>query len=269
LTASKPASALTAGALTVTDSVHGERRLAWAQQPGREPGLFWLSGLLSDMGSTKASALAAWAAGAGHGMTRFDYSGHGASSGRFVDGTIGLWLADASAVFAQTRGPQVIIGSSMGGWVALRLVKVLRETDPAAAARIAGLLLIAPAWDMTEALMWAEMAPAARETLTRDGQWMRPSEYADDGYPITRALIEEGRNHLLPPGPLSLGCPVHILHGEQDADVPFSHSLTLMERLSGSGAQLHRVPDGDHRLSRPQDLAELTAIVADIIAAGA
>ncbi len=228
---------------------------------GRAPGLLWLPGLRSDMASTKASAVADWAMANSIGMTRFDYSGHGASSGRFEAGTIGLWLADTLDVFRHTRGPQIVIGSSMGGWIGLRMQQVLAAHAPTEAARIAGLLLIAPAWDMTEALMWTGMSPEARQCLLREGVWHRPSEYSPEGYPITRALIEEGRLHLLDRLPLTPACPVRILHGEQDADVPFAHSLELMRRLAGFDAALTRITDGDHRLSRPQDLAALIGMV--------
>jgi pimeloyl-ACP methyl ester carboxylesterase len=257
--------------ITLDDTVHGRRQIATLPSaPGpagkAAAGLFWLPGLRSDMASTKASAVAGWAARTSTGMTRFDYSGHGRSEGRFEDGTIGLWLADAFGVYRhRARGPQILIGSSMGGWIALRMLQELRASAGAwDAAPVAGLILIAPAWDMTERLIWQAMAPAARAAIERDGVWLRPSEYAPDGYPITRALIEEGRKHLLPER-LKVECPVHILHGRLDADVPFAHSQALLARLAGLDVVLTEVPDGDHRLSREADIAQLLAVVAGMV----
>jgi pimeloyl-ACP methyl ester carboxylesterase len=254
-------------ALEISEDGHGKRHLAVRFDAGsgvrsHGPGLFWLPGLRSDMASTKASAVAHWAMANGVTMTRFDYSGHGQSSGRFEDGTISLWLADALAVLARATGPQILIGSSMGGWIALRMLQVL--TARGEASRLAGLLLIAPAWDMTEALMWEAMAPEARETLLRDGQWQRPSDYAPDGYLITRALIDDGRQHLLP-ARLAVPCPVHILHGRFDTDVPFTHSQALMARLDAADVTMTDVPDGDHRLSRAEDIARLITVVAALV----
>jgi pimeloyl-ACP methyl ester carboxylesterase len=247
--------------LEVGDAVSQRRRIAYVAEAGgddRRPGIFWLSGFLSDMASTKATALAAWAREAGAACTRMDYSGHGASEGRVEDHTIGDWLAEARAVLdAVTTGPQVVVGSSMGGWIALLLARGLAGTG-----RIARLVLIAPAWDMTERLMWAEMSPEIRATVMEQGVWYRPSEYGGDGYPITRRLIEDGRRHLLAPGPIETGCPVSIIQGMSDPDVPWQGSLELARMLARDDVRLLLIKDGDHRLSREQDLAVLLAEVA-------
>jgi pimeloyl-ACP methyl ester carboxylesterase len=226
-------------------------------------GLFWLPGYKSDMASTKATALADAARGR-YGMTRFDYSGHGQSGGRFEDGTIGRWLAEAEAVFGRiTSGPQVVIGSSMGGYLALLLLRRLLATAPAEAARIRALVLIAPAWDMTQQLMWNAFGPTERTAIGEQGVWLRPSAYGEP-YAITRGLIEEGRAHLLAEAPFDPGRPVHILQGLADADVPADHTRRLLDLLPGGRVTLEEIPDGDHRLSRPEDLARLTAVVANL-----
>jgi pimeloyl-ACP methyl ester carboxylesterase len=233
------------------------RRIAVLKEPGEEPGLFWLSGFKSDMISTKASALAEFAADNGLACTRLDYSGHGQSGGRFEDGTIGRWLEEALAVFSrETHGRQIVVGSSMGGYIALLLLRHLMRTAPAEAARITALVLIAPAWDMTEELMWKEMPASAKEELARTGVWMRPSNYGDP-YPITRQLIEEGRKHLFARETWDPGRPIHVLHGLLDPDVPWEHTLDLASFLDGDHVRVHAVPDGEHRLSRPEDLALL------------
>jgi alpha-beta hydrolase superfamily lysophospholipase len=209
------------------------------------------------MASTKATAIADFAREKGIGCTRFDYSGHGISSGRFEDGTIGQWLAEADAVFQKvTRGPQIVIGSSMGGWIALLLLRRLLRDAPAEAKRMAGVVLIAPAWDMTEELMWKKFDAAAKRDLAATGVFLQPSEYGEP-YAITRALIEEGREHLLARLPFDPGRPVVILQGAQDAAVPIAHTRELVGFLQGGWAELHEIPDGEHRLSRLQDLALL------------
>ena len=229
------------------------------------PGLFWLGGFNSDMKGTKALALDAWAAEHGRACVRFDYSGHGESGGAFIDGTIGRWLEDSVAVFERfCRGPQVVIGSSMGGWLALLLARALARRE-APQATLAGLVLIAPAPDFTEQLMWNGFSDEIREEIKTKGVWMRPSEY-DDGapYPITRALIEEGRNHLLLGSAIDVGCPVRILQGAQDPDVPWQHAFALAHRLPAEDVVLTMIQDGDHRLSRPQDIARIVAAVAEM-----
>ena len=229
------------------------------------PGLFWLGGFNSDMKGTKAIALDAWAAEHGRGCVRFDYSGHGESGGQFVDGTIGRWLEDSVAVFTEfCRGPQVVIGSSMGGWMALLLARELARRGNSQA-QLAGLVLIAPAPDFTEELMWKGFSPEIRAEIETKGVWLRPSEYGDGTpYPITRNLIEEGRNHLLLGSKIDVGCPVRILQGAQDPDVPWKHAFALVHRLPAEDVVLTMIQDGDHRLSRPQDIARIIAAVAEI-----
>ena len=241
----------------------GRRRIAVRARAGGSPGLIWLGGFNSDMKGTKALALDAWAAEHGRGCVRFDYSGHGESGGAFIDGTIGRWLEESVAVYEQfCRGPQVAIGSSMGGWMALLLAREIarRASDQAS---LAGLVLIAPAPDFTEQLMWNGFSPEVREEIQTKGVWMRPSQYGDP-YPITRALIEEGRNHLLLGSAIEVGCPVRILQGAQDPDVPWQHAFALAHRLPAEDVVLTMIQDGDHRLSRPQDIARIIAAVAEI-----
>ena len=229
------------------------------------PGLFWLGGFNSDMRGTKALALDAWAMEHGRACIRFDYSGHGESGGAFIDGTIGRWLEESVAVFERfCRGPQVVIGSSMGGWMALLLARAIARRE-AKQATLAGLVLIAPAPDFTEQLMWNSFPDEVREEIRTKGVWMRPSEYGDGTpYPITRALIEEGRNHLLLGSAIEVGCPVRILQGAQDPDVPWQHAFALAHRLPAEDVVLTMIQDGDHRLSRPQDIARIMAAVAEM-----
>lgn len=243
----------------------GDRRdIAVRARAGHAPGLLWMSGFKSDMQGGKAVALDTWAAEQGRACVRFDYSGHGESGGAFVDGTIGRWLEDSLAVFdAFCEGPQVVIGSSMGGWMALLLARALARRGTVGRATLKGLVLIAPAPDFTEELMWKGLSPEIREEIETKGVWMRPSDYGEP-YPITRALIEEGRNHLLLGGTIDLGCPVRILQGRQDPDVPWQHAFTLAHRLPSADVVLTMIPDGDHRLSRPQDLARIIAAVEEI-----
>ena len=238
------------------------RRIAVQARRGDSPGLFWLGGFKSDMAGTKALALDSWAAERGLACVRFDYSGHGTSGGEFTDGTIGRWIEDSLAVFdAFCEGPQVVIGSSMGGWMALLLAREIARRA-SSRATLTGLVLIAPAPDFTEELMWKTFSPEARHAIETDGVWLRPSDYGDP-YPITRELIEEGRNHLLLDRSISTGCPVRILQGAQDLDVPWRHALTLTERLPSDDVVLTMIQDGDHRLSRPQDIARILAAVAE------
>ena len=241
----------------------GRRRIAVRTRAGGSPGLFWLGGFNSDMRGTKALALDEWAAAHRRACVRFDYSGHGESGGAFIDGTIGRWLEEAVAVFGQfAQGPQVVIGSSMGGWMALLLARELAKR-PGCRASLAGLVLIAPAPDFTEQLMWNGFPPEVKQAIESKGVWLRPSEYGEP-YPITRALIEEGRNHLLLGGAIEVGCPVRILQGAQDPDVPWQHAFALAHRLPADDVVLTMIQDGDHRLSRPQDIARMIAAVAEI-----
>ena len=240
------------------------RRIAYLQQPGAAPGIVWLQGFKSDMISTKASALSRWAADNGRAYVRFDYSGHGQSDGRFEDGTLSAWLEDTVAVFSQlTAGPQIVVGSSMGGNIALLLLRHLLANDPEHAGRIKALVLIAPAWNMTEELMWKRFSNEAKAAIANDGVWYRPSKYDDGPYPITQRLIEDGRNNLLDTHPWNIGRPVHIIHGRLDPDVPFAHGQRLARLLKDSPVTFTEVADGEHRLSRDQDLEVLFKAIAD------
>ena len=224
------------------------------------PGLVWLPGFMSDMASTKASALDAWAQSRGRALLRFDYSGHGRSPGRFEDGTISRWLEEALAmVRGNTFGPQILIGSSMGAWLALLLARALGGLGEEA--RLHALVLIAPATDFTQSLIWPRLTPEIRAEIESKGQWLRPSAYGAP-YPITRALLEDGRRHCLLDAPVRSFCPVHILQGMQDPDVPWQHAMRLVEHLADDPVVISLIKDGDHRLSRPQDIAQLLDVIA-------
>ncbi len=244
----------------------GETRdIAVRARAGAAPGLLWLGGFKSDMIGTKALALDDFAREQGRAYVRFDYSGHGESRGAFTDGTIGRWLEEALAVFdAFCTGPQIVVGSSMGGWIALLLARALAQRS-GPAATVKGLVLIAPAPDFTEELMWKEFPPEAREEIEQRGVWHQPSDYGEP-YPITRGLIEDGRRHLVLGGTLNVGCPVRILQGVQDPDVPWRHAFRITERLPCDDVVLTLIQDGDHRLSRPQDIARMLAAVAELSA---
>ena len=238
------------------------RRVAYRRRGGKGPELLWLSGFLSDVANTKATAIAEWAAEQGLAMMRFDYSGHGLSGGDLLDATIGDWLEESTAVWELTgEGPRIVIGSSMGGWIALLLARHLARVRRSH--ELAGLVLIAPAFDMTETLMWRELPQASKDEIARTGVTYVPSAYADP-YPITRHLIEEGRSHLLEGQPFDPGCPVRILQGMRDPDVPWRHSLALVDLLAGADVELTLIKEGDHRLSAPQDLKRLTATIATL-----
>jgi pimeloyl-ACP methyl ester carboxylesterase len=243
------------------------RAIAVRRREGAAPGLLWLGGFMSDMQGTKAEALARWADNQGRAFTRFDYSGHGESGGAFADGTIGRWLEESLAVFdAFCRGPQILVGSSMGAWIALLVVRELMRRPAAARearASVCGLVLIAPAVDFTEELMWKRFPPAVKRELEETGAWSRPSAYSEEPYVITRRLIEEGRSHLLLGGLIEIGCPVRILQGVQDPDVPWQHAVELTSRIARDDVVLTLVKDGDHRLSRPEDIERLIAAVAE------
>ena len=226
----------------------------------RAPGLIFLGGFMSDMTGTKALALESHAQAAGLDFLRFDYLGHGASSGLFEDGAIGRWAEDAVAVLdALTEGPQILIGSSMGGWIMLLAALARPE-------RVAGLVGVAAAPDFTEALMWQRFSPEIRATMARDGVYYEASEYGTEPYPITMDLIVEGRNHLLMDAPIPISCPVRLIHGTADPDVPWQLSLDLMDRLAAGDVEVTLVKGGGHRLSEPEDLARLTATVAALSA---
>ncbi|MGH1417680.1 MAG: alpha/beta hydrolase [Hyphomicrobiaceae bacterium] len=246
------------------------RKIAYITSPGqivdgKQPtGLMWLLGLKSDMVSTKASALAEWAGKQGYAMTRFEYSAHGQSEGNFSDATIGDWLEESEAVFQKlTAGSQVLVGSSTGGYLALLLVRRLLEVEPAAAKRIKALVLIAPAWDLTEDLMWQKFSEETRREIMEQGVHLRPSDYGEP-YMITRKFIEEGRKHLFAGKPFDPGCPVVILQGALDPDVPLEHAQKLAKFTKG--AEIIVVPDAEHRMSRSQDLALLFETIDNVIA---
>jgi pimeloyl-ACP methyl ester carboxylesterase len=242
----------------------GQRDIAVRSDAGDTPGLFWLGGFKSDMKGTKADALSRWARERGRACVRFDYSGHGESKGDFSAGTITRWLEESVAVFdAHCAGPQVVVGSSMGGWLALLLARELRRRSGKQGATIAGLVLIAPAVDFTEVLMWQRFPDAVKREIETQGVWLRPSDYSEGPYPITRGLIEDGRNHLLLGGMIETGCPVRILQGVLDPDVPWNHAVDLTSHLAQDDVVLTLVKDGDHRLSRPEDIERLIRAVAE------
>jgi pimeloyl-ACP methyl ester carboxylesterase len=233
--------------------------IAYRRRAGRSPGVIFLGGFMSDMTGTKAQALDAFCAARGQAFLRFDYFAHGASSGRFADATIGRWKADALAVIDRlTEGPQILVGSSIGGWIML-LAALARP------ARVKALIGIAAAPDATEDLMWARFGPEDQAALLRDGALTRPSAYDARGYLITRRLIEEGRDHLVMRQPIPLSCPVRLLHGMADPDVPFATSLALAERLASRDVLCTLIKAGDHRLSEPADLDRLMATLGALL----
>lgn len=240
------------------------RRIAYRfEDRGGEKGavLLWLSGFLSDMAGTKVVALGDWARREGHAMLCFDYSGHGRSDGTLLEAAIGDWLEEATAVL-DLVGPRpiILVGSSLGGWIALLLARALAQRGDT---RLAGLALIAPAWDMTETLMWDKMSEKTRDKVETEGVYYAPSNY-DEPYPITKILIEEGRNHLLAGG-VDVGAPVRIIQGMRDPDVPWRHALELVDLISGGDVELTLVKDAGHRLSDPEDLRRLERTIAALI----
>ena len=232
--------------------------LAYHCSPGDGPGVIFMGGFLSDMTGSKALTLEAWCRQQGLAFVRFDYHGHGASSGRFEDGTIGRWSEDAIAVLDQlTQGPQILIGSSMGAWMML-LTALARPQ------RIAGLIGIAAAPDFTEDLLWQGLDKSKQSRLLIEGMILLPSDYNETPYPITLELIEEARQHLLLRETLPLSCPVRLLHGMNDSDVPWETSIRLAQQLNSDDVQVTLVKDGDHRLSEPQNLALLIRNLAEL-----
>jgi hypothetical protein len=235
---------------------HDGIRLAYRRTPGRQDraAIVWLGGFHSDMQGEKASSLHAAAEQAGRAFVRFDYFGHGESSGRFEDGTITRWRSDALAMIDQlTTGPLVLVGSSMGGWMSL--LAALARPD-----RVKALILLAPAPDFTDKLMWRALTEDQKRQITEEGRWMRPSPYDPAGYPITKTLIEDGRAWNVMDNDIAFDGPVRILHGGLDEDVPWSHSFRLVQRLRSPDVVWTFIKDGDHRLSRPQDIERIVDV---------
>jgi pimeloyl-ACP methyl ester carboxylesterase len=249
----------TGGMTTYLTTPHG-RHIAYVRTPGKEPGVVFLGGFRSDMTGSKALHLQAWAETAGRAFLRFDYSGHGASRGAFVDGAISDWREDASAVIETlTEGPQVLVGSSMGGWIALLLARQMPD-------RVAALVGIAAAPDFTERMWEEEFSMAERTRLLEDGLVLRPSDYSDEPYPITRRLIEDGKANLVLDGPLQLPMPVRLLQGTADTDVPPKVALRLLDHISSPDLRLTLVRDADHRFSTPGCLALIVETVEEVLA---
>ncbi|ALN71623.1 carboxylesterase [Aureimonas sp. AU20] len=249
----------------------GDHSLAALHVAGRAPTVVWLGGFRSDMRGTKAERLSDQAAREGHAFLRFDYSGHGESGGRFEDGTISSWTRDAEAAIDALApdGPLVLVGSSMGAWIALRLAQAWSETNAGGkTGRIAGLVLLAPAPDFTSRLLEPRLSAAQRATIEAEGFLAEPSPYDPRPTVYTRALIEDGRRASVMTGPIRTGCPVHILQGMADPDVPHTHALELVTHLPGEGVALTLVPGGDHRLSREGDLRRMERAVAEMIGQG-
>lgn len=239
--------------------------IAFRRLAGNEPGVMWLGGYRSDMLGTKAETLSDWAGRNGRAFLRHDYSGHGESGGDFADGTISKWLGESLAVFRRlTAGRQVLVGSSMGAWIALRMVQELHKAGEGE--RVAGLVLLAPAPDFTVDLVEPQLSAAQKRDLEERGFFEEPSEYSDEPYIYTRALIEDGRLNQVMAGPIDTHCPVHILQGLSDPDVPHTHALKLVSCLPADDVTLSLIPDGDHRLSRPQDLEMLIRAVEAVSA---
>lgn len=239
-------------------------RIAVRRREGAAPGAVWLGGFRSDMLGTKAEALDGWAAANGRAFLRHDYSGHGESGGAFADGTVSRWLAQSLAVFRRfCAGPQILVGSSMGGWIALRMVQELQKAGEGG--RVAGLLLLAPAPDFTVELMEPQLTGAQRRDLHEKGFFEEPSQYSPEPNVYTRALFEDGRENRVLVGTLDTHCPVHILQGMQDPDVPHALALKLVEHLPADDVTLSLIRDGDHRLSRPQDIAMMIAALEGLV----
>lgn len=239
------------------------RKIALRHRAGRAPGLFWINGFRSVMTGDKASAVDAYGAEHGLAVTRFDHSGIGESPGDFNEGTVTRWLEEAEAAFATTQGPQIVIGSSMGGWLAL----LLARRQLAKGAPLKGLILIAPAVDATEVLIPARLTPEQHAELMEVGYYERESAYGDGSYRYTRALLDDGRDHLLLGRAIETGCPVHILQGGLDSDVPRQHVEKLLTHILHDPVTFTLIPDGDHRLSRPQDIERLQRAISAMLAA--
>ena len=239
----------------------GRDTIAYRAMEGTSPGVIFCGGFMSDMTGTKATALEAHCRSTGRAFVRFDYAGHGESGGAFRDGTVGGWRDDALAVLDRVAGgPQILVGSSMGGWIVLLLALARPE-------RVTGLVGVAAAPDFTEDLIWARLDDEGRRALTETGEIVMPCDYGEDPYPITKGLIEEGREHLLLRAQIAIGCPIHLLQGMRDEDVPWRTALQIAELVESERVTVELVKDGDHRLSRDDDLARLTAAVEGIAGA--
>ena len=238
-------------------------KIAYRKLDGAAPGVMWLGGYRSDMLGTKAETLDGWARAKGRAYLRLDYSGHGESGDEFRDGTISTWLRQSLAVFrAQTNGPQIVVGSSMGAWIALRLVAELHKAGEGA--RVGGLILLAPAPDFTRELIEPQLTEAQKAELAERGYMEEPSDYDVNPYVYTRALFEDGARNLVMTGPIDTHCPVTILQGLADPDVPYQHALKLASLLPADDVTMTLIPGGDHRLSRPQDLEMLVRTVEEM-----
>lgn len=244
----------------------GGREIKFNHRPakGEACSVFWMGGYKSDMEGSKVLVLDEWAEKTGHGCMRYDYSGHGISGGAFTDGTISKWLEESLAIFNKTEGEQIVIGSSMGGWLALLLTVAHINAVGAENSRIKGLILIAPAIDMTKDLMWDKFDDEIRTGMKATGVYEQPSEYGEP-YQITLDLIEDGKQHLFGDAMIETGCPVHILQGVLDDAVPWQMAVDLVSRLARDDVRLTLVKDGDHRLSRDEDLARLIQTVEEML----
>jgi pimeloyl-ACP methyl ester carboxylesterase len=235
---------------------HDGERIAWRRQEGAGPTIVWIGGFRSDMNGTKAVNLARWAEITGRSFLRFDYTGHGLSSGEFKSGTISRWRSDALAVVDRlSAGPLILVGSSMGAWIALLVAQARPD-------RIRAMALIAPAPDFTSKLIEPGLSDEARAALERDGVWTERTADDPEGYPLTRLLIEDGRRWSVLPGPIDAPYPVRIIQGGQDKSVPLGHAMALAQALKGQDVKLELIPDGDHRLSRPADLKLIGTTIA-------
>jgi pimeloyl-ACP methyl ester carboxylesterase len=234
--------------------------IAYRKISGRAPTLVWFGGFRSDMTGTKAQALALWSANAGRAFLRFDYSGHGSSEGRFEDGTISMWLSDALAAIARlTEGPLLLVGSSMGGWIAALAALKLKD-------RVIGAVFIAPAPDFTEELVWRNLSAPERKELLRNGKLLEHSPYSTDPNVITKALIDDGRKHLILGEPIEIRCAVRIIQGMADNEVPWRHAVAFAERLVSDDVEILLLKSGDHRLSKPHEIRTITDTTNTIVA---
>lgn len=243
----------------------GDARIAVRRQPGEtSPGLVWLGGFRSDMRGTKAEFLAGWASRNGRAFLRHDYSGHGESGGSFAEGTISRWLGESLAVLHRfSTGPQVVVASSMGAWIALRMAEELRRRGEAAT--IAGMVLLAPAPDFTSDLVEPKLTKKQKRELATQGYFEERSAYSPEANIYTAALFEDGRANRVLTGPIDTHCPIHVIQGLADPDVPHAHALKLVGLLPADDVTLSLVPGGDHRLSRPEDLALMQRAVEAVI----